>query len=111
MKITPLSPPRTFPVGDPADPITLTHTHDLHPEPDEQVTFHTESGAEYDVVRKAWGFYATPSINGRLARFGLKTALIENPAGQRYVVLVEAEKQAEFEGYLAAQKARVVAWM
>ena len=33
---------------------------------------------EYDIVKKNWGFYATPSINGRLIKFGYKTCLIKN---------------------------------
>ena len=50
--------------------------------PDEQVTFTTEAGGEYDVTRKSWGFYATPSINGRLKTFGLRAALVRNVAGR-----------------------------
>ena len=36
--------------------------------PNEQLTFVTENKNRYDVARKYWGFYATPSINSRLKK-------------------------------------------
>ena len=39
---------------------------------DEQVTFKCEKGSEYDVTKKEWGYYATPSLNGRLKKLWLK---------------------------------------
>jgi hypothetical protein len=65
MKFLPKDPPRRFTVGssvkfDMKDCGTLALT------PDEQITLVTEKGAEYDVARKDWGFYATPS---RTVRF------------------------------------------
>jgi hypothetical protein len=38
---------------------------------------HTDDGKEYDVAKKDWGFYATPSMNGRLKKFGFKTAIVK----------------------------------
>jgi len=49
------------------------------------------------ITAKDWGFYATPSINGRLQQFGFKTALVENPQGRIYVMVVEEEKIELFE--------------
>ncbi|MFN3200752.1 MAG: hypothetical protein ACE366_20305 [Bradymonadia bacterium] len=108
MKIIPRD--RRFQVGAGDAIVQLTHTHDVHPEPDEQVTFHAGE-AEYDVVRKSWGFYATPSVNGRLKRFGLRTALVENPAGLRYVLLVDRTQMADFEAYLRDQCMTVLTWL
>ena len=79
MKITEQQPPRVFRTGR-AQPIDLHDCARIQLDPDEQVTFITESGAEYDVARKAWGFYATPSLNGRLRQFGLRAALVKNLA-------------------------------
>ena len=78
---------------------------------DEQVTFVTESGAEYDVVRKAWGFYATPSLNKRLVQFGLRAALVKSPDGRFYVMLVERGKEPLFAQQLASEEQRVMCWM
>lgn len=107
MKIIPRD--RRFTVGREA-PVEITHTHDLHPAPDEQITLCAE-GAEYDVVRKDWGFYATPSVNGRLPRFGLRAALVENPEGLRYVLLVHRHRLDEFNAYLHDQQMRVLQWL
>ena len=52
--------------------VNLRHSADIKLAPDEMVTFQTESGAEFDVATKDWGFYATPSTNGRLKSFGFK---------------------------------------
>lgn len=107
MKIVPQDPPRRFPVS---DRITITHTHDIFPGADEQVTFHIGE-AEYDVVCKPWGFYATPSLNGRLARFGWRTALAKNTRNCRYILLVHRDRVAEFEAYLEAEQMIVEAWL
>ena len=74
MRLDRKDPPRTFVVG---DNIKISDCGMIALRPDEQVTFVTEAGAEYDVVRKDWGFYATPSLNGRLLQFGLRAVLIQ----------------------------------
>ena len=80
--------------------------------PDEQVTLVTESGAEYDVARKDWGFYATPSLNGRLASFGLRGVLIRNTlTGRYFVLLVERGREDAFDAYMAQESLEVVAWL
>jgi hypothetical protein len=79
---------------------------------DEQITFVTERGGEFDVARKDWGFYATPSLNGRLSGFGLRTALIRNRLTDRYfVLLVERGQESSFEAYLVQESCDVVAWL
>ena len=72
MKFTPNDPPRLFEVE---QGIQLKDCGRLLLAPGEQVTFVTTSGGEYDVARTAWGFYATPSLNDRLKKFGLKAVL------------------------------------
>lgn len=109
MKVTAIDPPRLFPVGV-REVIHLRDCGRVALEPDEQVTFVTESGTEYDVVRKSWGYYATPSLNSRLPSFGLKPALVRS--GDRlYLLLVEANKEAEFHAYLERQGMEVVSWL
>jgi hypothetical protein len=81
-------------------------------EPDEQVTFVTADGGEYDVARKEWGFYATPSLNGRLSRFGLRAVLVRNRLTDRYfVLLVDRGREPEFADYLARESCDVVTWL
>ena len=78
---------------------------------DEQVTFRTESGAEYDVARKSWGFYATPSTNKRLKSFCLRAAVVENSAGAVYINLCESGKEDDFFQYLVSESSRVICWL
>lgn len=112
MKIDEIRPPRVFTVG--KAETELIHLKDcahITLAPDEQVTFHTESGGEYDVVRKSWGFFATPSLDGRLLQFRLHAAIIRSPGGRYFTVLVEEGKEAEFQRYADLHSYVIVAWM
>jgi hypothetical protein len=110
MKIHSHEPPREFEVGH-ATKAVIRDCARIALEPDEQITLTTASGAEYDVARKAWGFYATPSINGRLANFGLRTVLVKNPAGRFYVLLVEQGCEAQFDSYAAHEQFVICGWL
>jgi len=110
MDIQKSDPPRRFTVGrDQA--LTLTDCAHIALDPDEQVTFTTPAGGEVDVCRKDWGFYATPSLNGRLPAHGLKPALCANAGGQLYLLLVETGQEAAFEAYLRDEEMRAIAWL
>lgn len=110
MRVDRKEPPRAYRVGR-AKPIDIKDCGNVVLEADEQVTFTTEKGGEYDVARKSWGFYATPSTNGRLAGFGLRTALVKNGQGRFYIMLVERGHEADFEQYLVDESNRVIAWL
>ncbi len=110
MKINPIEPPRTFIVGHGA-PIEMKDCARVELEADEQVTFVTASGTEYDLARKSWGYYATPSLNGRLAKFGLQAVLIKSTDLKFYVYLVEKGKEADFHAYLEKEKNSIVCWL
>jgi hypothetical protein len=107
MRLERNDPPREFEVGE----VTLRHSADVELEPDEQITLVTGSGTEYDLVRKSWGYYATPSMNGRLAAHGLRAALAVNPEGKLNLLLVERGHEPELDAYLADQRMRVVSWL
>jgi len=110
MKLQLQDPPRIFEIGR-GDPIRMADCGRIALEPDEQVTFVTAAGGEYDVARKAWGFYATPSLNGRLLNFGLRGALARSYVGKYYVFLVERGHEDEFAAYLAREKNVLVRWL
>jgi hypothetical protein len=111
MKFSEKAPPRRFTVGN-AVHFDMQDCGTLALAPDEQVTFVTEGGAEYDVARKDWGFYATPSLNGRLESFGLRGVLIRNVVTGRYfVLLVERGRETEFDAYVAQESLEVIAWL
>ena len=111
MKFAPKDPPRHFSVGN-AAPFDMKDCGSLALEPDEQVTFTTPAGGEYDVARKDWGFYATPSLNGRLPQFGLRSVLIRNRlTGRYFVLLIERGREDRFEAYCKQESLETVSWL
>lgn len=106
MRITEKQPPRVFEVGD-QNKYNLKDCACIQLEANEQVTF-LEG---YDVVRKSWGFYATPSTNGRLAKHGLKTVIVRNKKGQAFVLLIEDGKEEDFQDYAKKESLTVVGWL
>ena len=103
-------PPREFTVGV-NNQITIKDCGTIRLDPDEQVTLVTTDGKEYDVARKNWGYYATPSVNGRLKKQGFKTALVRNSYGKYYVMIVAKEKLNDFETYLEQEKNYLEQWL
>lgn len=110
MKIKETIPPREFEVGFEVKNIIRDCAH-IELKANEQVTFTTPHGAEYDVVRKDFGFYATPSINGRLKKFGLRTLLVCSRTQQFYILMVERGRESFFEKYLQEEKMEIIAWL
>ena len=110
MKLKMMEPPRIFTVGK-ENNIHIRHCADISLEANEQVTLVTPSGTEYDVVRKSWGYYATPSLNGRLRDFCLRAVLVRNKSGRLYLLLVEEGSEAEFQAYLANEQQVIVCWL
>lgn len=98
MKIEVNDPPREFEVGF-GETVRMKDCAHIELEPDEQVTFTIGGSVEYDVARKSWGFYATPSLNGRLLQFGLRAVLVKNRIGRYFIMLVEEGKEPLFERY------------
>ena len=109
MKFEERKPLRTFEVG--CNETILKDCVRIELASDEQVTFKTVSGTEYDVVRKSWGYYATPSLNGRLQGFGLRGVLVRNLNAKFYLLLVEEGKEERFQHYLDIEQLTVVCWL
>lgn len=111
MKINRFDPPRNFSVGL-AEDITISHSADVLLADNEQITLISHDQSEYDIVKKDWGYYATPSLNGRLQSFNLRTALIRNTLTNRYfIVLVHSSYQTAFKNYLDKESLEVVLWL
>ena len=110
MKIEPLLPPRKFFIGL-DDHIEIKHCANISLDDNEQITFITNLGKEYDVVRKDWGYYGTPSVNGRLKKFGFKTALVKNVNEMIFVMIVEKDKIEQFNKYISKSKQEIIQWL
>jgi len=106
MNFIEIKPPRRFTAGS----VEIQHCANVELHPDEQVTFMTETGKEYDVMRKSWGYFATPSINHRLKKFGLRVVLIQDSMNKRFICLVEEGKEGEFRSFLNNDKASILCW-
>lgn len=96
-------PPRRFTVKG----VALSHVADVALEADEIVTFHAGT-SEYDVTRKSWGYYATPSLNRRLPSFGLRPFLVRAADEAAFVMLVQDGHETAFQDYLRLENIRVI---
>lgn len=106
MRIAAKSPPRRFTVKG----RLLSHVADIELQPDELVTF-VAGDTQYDVARKDWGYYATPSLNRRLPDHGLRPVLVRAPEGTAYVLLVADGGEDAFRAYLEEEGHRIVGWL
>ena len=110
MRFERTDPVRVFNVGLEGQ-IDISDCGRVYLEQDEQVTFVTPSGKEHDFVAKSWGFYATPSINGRLVDQGFKTALVKNSFGKYYIMVVDPDKMTDFNAYLETERHEIAEWL
>jgi hypothetical protein len=110
MKFTKNDPPREYEAGFDKK-VVIRDYGKMELSTDEQITFITPSGCEYDVTRKEWGFYATPSLNGRLAEFNLRAVLVKNRVGRYFVMLVERGRENLFQRYVESEPLHIVCWM
>jgi hypothetical protein len=111
MKFEPKNPPRKFKVGKRENKIVISDFGDLHLSPDEQITIVSDNGKRHDFTCKDWGFYSTPSINGRLKNEGFKSALVENIKGQVYIMSVEKDRIDLFEKYCIDENQTIIEWL
>lgn len=78
----------------------------------ENITFKTLKKKEYDICKKNWGFYVTPSLNKRLIKFGYRAALVKSKDFNTYAILiVEKEKKKSFFKYLISQNMFLICWL
>lgn len=113
MKFDAKDPPRAFRVGATGD-IELLDCGTVWLAPDEQVTFQTDNRGTtaFDVTRKAFGYYASNSLNGTLPRQGLRAALCRNDShGLLYMLYVELGKEDLYRAYIAAEGMSHLGWM
>lgn len=85
--------------------------HRLALDADEQITFVTPGGGEYDVAAKAWGSYLTPSLRGRLASFKLRPALIAGENGDMCLAIVDLGQVCGFLADLERRGCQLLRWL
>ena len=75
--------------------IKINHGANIYLNNDEQITFIFKNKQEYDVVKKNWGYYATPSINYRLKINSFKGYNMMNIGSGKGFTVLEIIKQFE----------------
>lgn len=110
MEIHETKPPRAFMVGLHGT-VEMKEVGKLTLNADEIVTFLGGGGVEYDVARKEWGFYATPSLNKRVLEKGLRPVLVKNPQGRWFVLLIEGDGGEAFKEYCKSEGVQLIAWL
>ena len=110
VKINLTEPIRSFKTGREKDVIISDCAH-ITLNADEQVTFCSSDGYEYDVVKKNWGYYATPSTNHRLKFFGLNAVIVRSCEARIYVFLVQKGREPDFRKYCLKEGHNEILWL
>ena len=79
----------------------------------EQVTFseRNKKNRDYDVTKKDWGYYATPSINSRLKKNNFSSHIVVNKSTNLFfIMLVQKNKMNLFLRYLKKEKLKIIPW-
>ena len=110
MKIFEKNPPRSFTVGKNGN-TKIEDCGSIYLEDNEQVSFLTNDQKEYDIVKKDWGFYVTPSLNHRLKEQGFRSALIKNKKGSVFIMIAEKNKLDKFKDYILNEDNQILMWL
>ena len=102
--------PRIFKVGV-RKKISIMEVGFLYLKDNEQITIVNENKKNFDFVKKNWGYYATPSINGRLKKEGFKTALVKNKSNKYYIMVVDKKKTKIFKDYCKIENQKIIEWI
>ena len=92
----------------------ITLLKNIYLKEDHQVTFlekFKKEKKEYDIVKKSWGYYATPSINKRLKKFGYECVIIKNRQNKFFLCLVNKDMKKKFKSYLQKDDQKIVCWL
>ena len=112
MKIIEKKPPRPFTTqsADGSERNTINDCGEITLEPNELVSIRAAQGYSYDLVCKDFGFYATPS-DKRLAKEGLRAAVVSNSIGKKFILIVHEDKIDQFRSYLSQQNMHLAFWL
>lgn len=101
---------RKFKVGKKND-IVITDAGSVFLKNDELVTL-KDGKKEFDIGKKNWGYYGTPTLNKRLPNFGYTAALIRHKVFDTYAVLiVDKKKKKIFLNYLKKEDMIIICWL
>lgn len=73
----------------------------------ENLTISSKDKKNYEICRKNWGYYATPSINFRLKKNGFRTLLVKQNK-KLFVMIVDNSKRKLFEQYIKLENYKII---
>tara|TARA_B100000886_G_scaffold275859_1_gene199798 strand:+ start:2410 stop:2727 length:318 start_codon:yes stop_codon:yes gene_type:complete len=76
---------------------------------DEQLTFLFKK-SNYDIAKKNWGYYISPSLQTRCLKAGLKGVIISNQTSLKFA-FVHKSKIKIFLSYVKSNNFKVVSWI
>ncbi len=92
--------------------IILTDVGSIFLNDNENITLKNQKKMEYDICKKNWGYYGTPSLNKRLDKFGFIAAIAKNKALKTFaVMIVEKRKKKLFLKYLKKEDMILICWL
>ena len=75
----------------------------------ENLTITCKEQKDFEICRKEWGYYATPSLNFRLKKKGLKAVLVKQKL-KYFILLVDVRKRKKFKDYIKIENYKIIKW-
>lgn len=106
MKVYKRKKPRTFLVSE-KNRIFLKDVGKVSLNDNENLTISSTDKKNYEICRKNWGYYATPSINVRLKKNGFRTVLVKQNK-KLFILIVDNKKIKMFKRYIKLENYKIV---
>ena len=92
--------------------VIITEKAKIYLKHNEQITLIDNNKNQYDIVKKSWGYYSTPSINKRLKNNNHIVCIVKNIENKTFFLFsVNIKKKIEFNKYLNKNKIKVIKWL
>ena len=108
MKVYKKKKPRIFLVSK-KNNIFLKDVGRVYLQENENLTITSKNKKNFEICRKSWGYYATPSLNFRLKKSGLKAVLVKQKK-KYFILLVDVKKKKEFYYYKKIENYKIIKW-
>ena len=92
--------------------VSITEKAKIYMKHNEQITLIDINKNQYDIVKKSWGYYSTPSINKRLKNNNHEACIVKNIEKKTiFLFSVNIKKKIEFNQYLKKNNIKVIKWL
>ena len=93
-------------------PVCITDVASIVLNNDEQITLMEKNyNFQYDICKKNWGYYATPSLNYRLKKNNLSSYIVKCKNNNKiFIHLVKKSKKKDYLLYLKSENMEIINW-